>query len=425
MLVSADRGVRLTVDQFATARTLWLWAMSASGLGSAMVTLANAYIVFDLSRSVAVTALIAACWSLPPLVLPGVATSLVNRFGAPRTFVVRYLASAALSVIPVVLVITEHLGTVPLLIWCLLMSTTVGLFSPSAMIVKRMLAPRATLTRFNATVTRNIALTSIVGILVSGAVFATAGPLWIYVFNAVSYVLPALAVIPLLGAGLSPDAPRQRFRSVVGLLFGPRRRRDLYAACAFTGLGVLIGGYAVTLPAIARSISTSPVVLAILQVAAVGGGLLTGGALRYLRGRVGWGPIQRASFAVMGVGVLALAWASRLDAGPTLTLMLCVIAIAPIGLALSLDEAILNAAVHLWTPEDSQAAFFTYFALIPLIAGPVGQGVIGVVADRASVSLALASLGVSTLILVAVAPRFRLRAEFDEMSRAEERPTTG
>jgi hypothetical protein len=117
--------------------------MSASGLGSAMVTLANAYIVFDLSRSVAVTALIAACWSLPRLVLPGVATSLVNRFGAPRTFLVRYLASAALSVIPVVLVITGHLGTVPLLIWCLLMSTTAGLFSPSAMIVKRMLAPRA------------------------------------------------------------------------------------------------------------------------------------------------------------------------------------------------------------------------------------------------------------------------------------------
>ena len=383
-----------------------------------MVTLANAYIVFDLSGSVAVTALIAACWSLPPLVLPGVATSLVNRFGAPRTFVVRYLASAALSVIPVVLEVTGHLTPGPLLIWCLLMSTTAGLFSPSMMIVKKMLAPRATLTRFNANVTRNFALTSIVGILVSGAVFAAAGPLWIYVFNAASYVLPALAVIPLLGVGLSPDAPRQRFRGVFGLLY---RRRDLYAACAFTGLGVLIGGYAVTLPAIARSIGTSPSILAILQV----GGLLTGSALRLLRGRIGWGPIQRASFVVMAVGVLALAWVSQLGAGATVTLVLCVIAIAPIGFALSIDAAILNAAVHLWTPEESQAVFFTYYALIPLIAWPVGQGVIGVISDRASVSLALASLGVSTLVLVAVASRFRLRAEFDKMSRAEEPPTAG
>jgi MFS family permease len=396
--------------------------MSASGLGSAMVALANAYIVFDRSRSVAVTALIAVCWSLPPLVLPGVATSLVNRFGAPRTFIARYLASAVLSVIPAVLVVTGHLGTVPLLVWCLLMSTSAGLFSPSAMIVKRMLAPRVMLPEFNAAVARNMALTAIVGIGGGGVVFATIGPLWIYVFNAVSFVLPALAVIPLLRNELFADVPRQRFRSVFGLLFGSRRRRDLYAACAFTGLGIFIGGYTVTLPAIARSIGTSPVVLAVLQVAAVIGGLLTGSALRYLRGRIGWGPIQRASFAVMGLGVLALAWAGQLGAGPAVTLVLCVVAIAPIGFALSLDTAILNAAVHLWTPEESQAVFFTYFALIPLIAGPVGQGVVGVIADRASVSVALAALGVFTLVLVALAPYLRLRAEFDEMSRAEETP---
>ena len=92
---------------------------------------------------------------------------------------------------------------------------------------------------------------------------------------------------------------------------------------------------------------------------------------------------------------------------------------------MSIDAAILNAAVHLWTPEESQAVFFTYYALIPLIAWPVGQGVIGVISDRASVSLALASLGVSTLVLVAVASRFRLRVEFDKMSRAEEPPTRG
>ena len=422
MVATSESNSDSPTDRFATARKLWLWAISASDLGSAMVTLANAYIVFDLSGSVAVTALIAACWSLPPLVLPGVATSLVNRFGAPRTFVARYLASALLSVIPVVLEVTGHLATGPLLIWCLLMSTTAGLFSPAMMIVKKMLAPRATLTRFNATVTRNFALTSIVGILISGAVFAAAGPLWIYIFNAISYVLPALAVIPLLASGPSSDLPRQRFRSVFGLLFGSHRRRDLYAACAFTGLGGLIGGYAVTLPAIARSIGTSPAILAVLQVAAVMGGLLTGSAMRLLRGRIGWGPIQRASFAVMGVGVLALAWVSQLGAGATVTLVLCVIAIAPIGFAVSVDAAILNAAVHLWTPEESQAVFFTYYALIPLIAWPVGQGVIGVISDRASVSLALASLGVATLVLVAVGPRLRLRTEFDEMSRAEELP---
>lgn len=409
-------------DPYARLRRVWLWSFFVSGLGSAMVWLASSYIVFDQSRSVGVTALISACWSVPPLVLPGVATRIVNRFGGPKTFLARYLASAVLAVIPVVLVLTGNLTTTALLLWSLLMSTSQGLFSPSATIVKRMLAPRAKVADFNAGVARNSALASAIGCLLGGAILAGLGPLWIFVFNAISYVPLAFSVYPLLRKAVAPGLARQRFRSVVGLLFGAGGRRDLHAACQFTGMGILIGGYTVTLPAIARTIGTSPSLLSLLQVAAVLGGLLTVQAIRLLQGRVQWGRVQRACFAVMAIGLLLVALASRTHTPPALTLTVAVTAILAIGFALNLDQTILNAMVQLWTPEESQSVFFTYYALIPLLVEPLSQAMIGVLADWSSVSVALTVLGGVTMTMVAVGPHLKMRAAFDAMSDADQPP---
>ena len=411
-----------SADPYAKVRRVWLWSQVISSLGSAMVWLASSYIIFDQSRSVAVTALISASWSLPPLLLPGVATALVNRFGGPRTFMARYLASAVLAVIPVILVLTGHLGTTSLLLWSLLMSTSAGLFSPSATIVKTMLAPRSMSSDFNADVARAAALASVLGTLLGGVVLTAFGPLWIFVFNSISYLAPALSVVPLLRTAVPHALTRERFRSIIGLLFGPSARRDLHAACIFTSVGILIGGYTVTLPAIARSVGTSPNLLALLQIAAAFGGLLTVRAIRLLHGRVQWGTVQRGCLAAMGIGVLVVAWASRIRDEPALTLALSTVAVLAIGFAFNLDQTILNSAVQLSTPKESQAVFFTYYALIPLVVEPASQAVIGVVADRWSVSVALAILGVLTLMLVTLGPHLQIRTAFDTMSDADNPP---
>lgn len=409
-------------DPYAKTRRVWLWSQFVSGLGSAMVVLANTYIVFDRSHSVGVTALLEVFWSVPPLLLPAVAIGLVNRFGGPKTFIARYVVSALIALMPAILVITGHLSTTPILLWCLLMSASWGLFAPSTTIVKEMLAPRSMVSDFNADVTRNAALASVLGILLGGALLSTVGPLWIYLFNALSYVPPAFSIFPLLRSALPPTPTRQPFRSVVGLLFGSRARHDLHAACLFTAMGLLVGGYTVTMPAIARSTGTSPNLLALLQVAAALGGLLTVRAIRFLQGRVQWGRVQRACFAAMAIGVLVVAWANRLHSAPALTFAISAVAILAVGFAQNLDQSILNAMVQLSTPKESQAVFFTYYALIPLVVVPVSQTIIGVVADRSSVSAALAVLGGLTSMLVVLGPHLRMRTAFDAMSEADQPP---
>ena len=412
-------------DPYVKVRAFWQAGMVVSNLGSAMASLTSTYLIFDQSHSVSITALITACWSLPPLLLPITATYLVNRFGGPRTFMARYLSSAMIALIPIALAITGHLTTVALLTWSLMMSTSSGLFSPSATIVKRMLAPGLLAPDFNAAATRNAALASVLGILLGGVTLATLGPVWVYGFNALSYIPLAFTAIPLLGNAVSSEVTRQPFLRAFPLLFGPHGRRDLHAVFIFTSIGFLISGYTVTLPAVARSVGSSPGYLALLQVSAVLGGLFTVTAIRYLRGKVRWGHMQRGCLATMGLGVLALGWASHLDGRPTLTLALCAVVIAPIGFAFNLDQALLNALVQLFTPEDSQGVMFTYYALIPLVMSPISQGIIGVLADRTSVSAALTALGVLTMTLVMIGPHLKMRAAFDTMGTAFDTMTAG
>jgi nitrate/nitrite transporter NarK len=128
-------------DPLAGVRTWWLRSVFVSVLGSAMVGLANPFIIYDQTHSVGITGLLAVCGRLPPLLLPAAATALAQRFGGPRIYLVRFLLSAIVGFVPVVLLATGLLTTVTLLIWWAAMSVIGGLFSPSRTLVQRMLAP--------------------------------------------------------------------------------------------------------------------------------------------------------------------------------------------------------------------------------------------------------------------------------------------
>jgi MFS family permease len=400
----------------------WLAAVFVTVVGRGMLSLANAYIIYDRTHSVGITGLLAVVQSVPPLVLPAAATALAQRFGGPRTYIARFLASAIVGFAPVALSATGHLTAVALLAWCAAMSAIEGLTSPSGSLVQRMLAPPAQLPEFNAAAARNCALAWLIGLVAGAAVFATVGATWVYAINAVSYLPMIVPAIALLGHDAPAASNRQRFRSVLGLLYGPDARLDLRAAARFTALNLAIGGYTVTLPAIAHGVGTGATSLSLLKTAAAVGGVATAAAMRRLHRRVGWGRVQRGCFCVAGLGVGLLAWATHPGAGAALTLVLGIAAILPVGFALSLDQAILTALVQMWTPEQSRAVFFTYYALIPTVAVPVGQEAIGLLADRVSVSVALSLVAVVTLVLVAIGPRLPMRAAFDAMSRAEEPP---
>jgi len=405
-------------DPYAGARRWWLCAMFFSVLGGGMATLANIHIVYSQTRSVVVTALVAVSGSLPPLLLPALSTSLAQRFGGPRTYITRYVLSTVIAFVPVVLLTTGHLSTVTVLMWTTAMSSIAGLFIPAASLVQRMLAPEALLPEFTAAGGRNAAIAGVIGILGGGVLYETVGPIWLYAINAISYFPLIFPAIPLLGKAEKAEASRHRFSSIWGLLYGPGAHLGLRAACRFTFLSMALGGYTVVLPAIAGTGRGSAGILSLLQAAAVVGGLVTATVTSRLHGRMPWGRVQRGCFFVIGVGMLVLAWASRPALGHYATVVVCIVAIIPVGLVLNLDQTILMALVRMATPGPSRVVFFTYYGLIPMVAVPFGQLVIGAIADFFSVSVALSFAAVLTLTLVALGPRLHLRAAFDQLGNA-------
>ena len=407
-------------DPHARIRRLWLATMFVSCLGSGMVGLATSYIVYEQTGSVSITGLIAVCWGIPPVLLASPATRLAARLGGPDSFVIRYLLSAVVTLVPAVLAVVGDLGTVTLLLWNLALGTVAGLFSPSSDLVRRMLAPPRLQHQFNSAVMRNWALSTVIGIAVGGVVLAAVGPAALFFFDVASYVLIALPVIALRGKP-QPENPahRARFRDAFTVL---RSRHDLRAACVFVVANFAVGSFVVTLPAIARQIDTDPRVLAALQAGAVVGGIVVTVVVRWLDGRVPWGRVQRVCFLVAGAGLVALAVASQMDGSAGRIFAVCMVAVVLVGFARILDGSILNASVQASAPDHGRAAFFTLFALLGTITVPLAQEIIGLVADTTSVSISLGILGGAALVLFIVRPRLGLREDFDRLSINTETP---
>jgi hypothetical protein len=90
-----------------------------------------------------------------------------------------------------------------------------------------------------------------------------------------------------------------------------------------------------------------------------------------------------------------------------------VLTLVPIGLAVSLDTALLQALVQLDSPTDSERAVLAVYATVTTIVTPLGGLLIGAAADLISLWGALAGCG---LVLTVLALSLRNRLEvFDQL----------
>ena len=408
-------------DRFAGVRRWYLITLFIALLGNGMVTLASTFIIYSQTKSLSATGLIVVCLNLPAIVFPGWATKLANRWGGPVLYVSANLAFGLVSFIPAVLSATGHLNTAWLLVWYLMIGLIDGLSSPSSSLVRQIIAPSGQLTEFNSAATRSISIATAIGLLIGGAIFGALGPTWIYFIAALTTFPLVIAIIPTIkGAPRESDVSDGHFMDA----FVVRRNRpDLRAAFYFTGFCFLVGSYVVTFPAIAASIGTNAGILSLLQVAAVVGGMFVVIAVKRIHGRVGWGAAQRICFLIAGFAILVLAWNGHRGASPTVTLIIAIVAIIPIGFALNLDASILNGLVQMATPRENRTSVLTSYALIPMLAIPLGQETIGALSDVWSVSGALLVLGGLTLLLLTVGPQRKIRPAFDMLNEADTAPS--
>ena len=375
-----------------------------------MVSLTSSFLIFQQTKHASAVALIIVLSNVPSLLLPTVATRVAQRWGGPKLYLAVWGTYYTLGIIPFVLGLTGHLTATTLLAWYLLLGIVQGVGTPAAGLIRTELAPPGGSSEFTGAAVRATAVATMIGILVGGGALALIGPSWIYLISVLSGYPLVLSVVPLLKTVIVE-------RSITPVKLSSAREvqhtiPEIRAAFRFGLVIFLLSGYAVTLPAIASGIGHRAMILSSLQAAAVFGGLFVVAGVRSIHRRSTWLKVQRACVVVIGVTILYLGWVALRDHQPIWYLATAVLAIIPLGFALNLDTSILNAAVQVAAPQESRTPVLTAFALIPMIALPLSEVIIGGIADLVSTSFALILVGGLTLLLVLIPRHAAARAAF-------------
>ena len=400
-------------DRYVGLRRKYIVGLFISSLGSGMMGLTSSFLVYQQTGRVSYVALILVLVNLPQLVLASVATRLSHRWGGPKVYVAVWGTSYSLILIPFALGLFGHLTASTLLAWYFVQGTVQGLGTPTAGLVRTEIAPPNGAAEFNGAAVRATASATMIGILIGGAALALIGPSWIYLFASLSGFPLVLSVVPLI-KNVVPDrtAVAGRLSQAVEI---QRSSPEIRAAYRFGFILFLLSGYAVTLPAIASTIGEKAIILSSLQAAGVFGGLFVVIGVRFIHRRTTWLSVQRICLGVIALAILYLGWVAYRDHQPIGYLVTAIIAIIPLGFALNLDSAVLNAAVQVSAPPESRTPVLTAYALIPLFALPFGQLIIGGMADLFSVQVALIVVGGITLILVVLPRHAAVRAAYTKL----------
>ena len=410
-------------DWLVGVRRWYLITLFISCFGGGMISLASTYIIYAQTGSLSITGLIVVCTNLPCLVFPGWATRLANRMGGPLLYCLSAVALGLIGFAPAILSAMGDLNSATLLLWYLLGGVIFGLTSPVTGLVRRAIAIPGQVPEFNSAATRSVSIATVAGILLGGALFAAVGPTWIYIIAAIAHFPVAVAVYPVVRRGAGREDRSASGGRFMDSLKVRRAHPGLRAAFYFTTFCFVIGSYSVTFPAIASSIGTNAGILSLLQAAAVFGGLFVVVAVRRVHGHFGWGAVQRVCYLTSGLGILVLAWINHRGSSPTITLIISIVAIVPIGFALNLDASILNALVQVAAPREARTSVLTYYALIPMAFIPIGQEFVGGLSDATSVSTALLVVGALTLLLIEFGPRQKIRPAFDALNDSPDAPS--
>jgi len=409
-------------DPYVKTRRNFLVGLASCVFGWGMTTLAGSFLVYDQTRSVGAVGLIVVCISLPSVALASLSISLTRRLGVPKLYVLMTVTGSFAYLLPVLLSLFGHLTTAGLLAFFLLNGISSGLGTPTSSLMRARIAPKGEVTEFNAATTRTASQATLAGILVGGVAYSVLGATWVFVLGGLLWIPLILAVRPMTKEPVV-ETPEESTR-LSDVVATRRSHPEVLAAFRYAAFVFLISGYAVTFPAIASQIGKNPSILSLLQSASVLGGLTVVIAVRKIHGRVSWGRAQRVCFLIAGVAMLALAFVSHRQGHTYWTLTGAALVIIPIGFALNLDASILNGLIQVGAPAATRTSVLTVFAIIPMVAIPVSQELIGLISDYVSVTAALLVIGIVTMVMIVI-PHGAMREGFAIIDDSLTSPTPG
>lgn len=407
----------------------YLAARAVAMAGNALTLVALPVLVYRLTGSATLTALLAAAETAPYLVVGLPAGALVDRWNRRRVLVVTGVASGlALLTVPVASAL--DLLSFPHLLVVAATVSTLFVFADAATfgIVPQMVGRGRVASATSILVTVGTAI-GLVGPLVGGVLVTALPPAVVLGLDALAYLVAAAVVSRLRWGGsetVPAAAPDRRLRAEVAEGLRYLWRMPVVRWLTVLGIGNSLAGGAVTGLLVVIGVeqlglaSDSPVLGGLFAAGAVGT-FVASLTLPRLQQRVGVGLITTVGYAV---GLVSLAVLSVTSSVPAAFLVLAVLNFA-------MTSLIVNGIVtrQVVTPDRLQSRVNTTARLIAWGGSPLGAVLGGLVAGAAGTEWALrtASIGLLASLVGAVAvgvPRYPRLAELDVQEAADGSPST-
>ena len=375
---------------------------SLSLIGTWMQTVAQGWLVLELTGSGTALGLVAAAQFLPVLVVGPYGGVLADRWDKRRMLIATQAAFGVLALTLGLLTVTGAVALWMVVVLAVLFGVVNACDSPARQtFALDMVGPD----RLRNAVTLNSVLVNAaraLGPSLAGVLIATTGTGVCFLVNAGSYVAVLLALGRMDPAALRPSEPAAREPGQVrdGLRYVKRTPDLVVPLVMLAVVGTLAYEFSVVLPLLARNtFGGGPETYGILT-SAMGAGAIVGGLIA--AGRSGYG-LGRLSVAAAGFGGAILLAA----VAPTLAVE--VLALAVVGAASVTFLATGNTTLQLSSDPRYRGRVMALWAMAFLGSTPIGGPIIGAVSQEVSPRGALALGALACLAAAALGAAARSR----------------
>jgi MFS family permease len=359
---------------------LFFFGQGTSLVGTWMQSIAQGWLVLELTDSPFYVGLVSALSSLPILLVSLPAGVFVDRVNKRRMVIITQALSLLQALVLAILIWTHHIALWQVAAIAVFLGTVNAVDIPARQAFLIELVGREDLGNAIALNSSVFNGARVVGPSIAGVVIGTVGLAWCYFLNALSYLAVIWALIAMrLPPFRRPEHPGDawaQFRE--GARFVRRDRRVLALVGMMAIISVFGFPYLVLMPVFARNV---------LKVGASGLGFMSAsvgvGAVAAALGLAALGPRVRKgriliwSGPTFGVALAAFALT------PWFPLALPILALA--GGAMILNNAVTNTLLQTITPDALRGRVMGFFAFVFLGMAPFGAFQAGWLAERIGV----------------------------------------
>jgi len=384
---------------------IYISGQSLANMGSWMQSIAQDWLIFELTHSSTAVGVTMALQFLPMLLLGLHAGAVADRLSKRRILLITQSLNATATLALAVITISGAVRAVDVYAFALLSGLIFAFDGPARQAFVTEVVSEG---KLRAAISLNAAVfqaTRLIGPAIASVLIATAGTGWVFALNAACYLGPTIGLLLLRPADLQPAplAPKAR-SSVLAAARYLRGRPDVCWTIFLVGmLGTFGLNFPIVLTAMAKSAfggnaSTYGLFNIVLGVGSAAGAVLAGAGTR---------PRTRAIVTTAAIfGVLQATAALAPDLATFLVLLIAM------GFVNLVCQAMANASVQLAVDPEIRGRVMGLYMLVFIGGTPIGAPIIGAVTTHYGARTGMLVCGVipalgAAVMAVAVARKTR------------------